>query len=119
MACENYNFISKQLKKLIQLEKATILCPVIGYETILSEGYFGPIYRKILKKEKFSKDLFQQSSLSSLQYKGTERPIFIKPMLFSMKFVKKTKKNKTDLARLEFMLPKGTYATMLVREFIK
>lgn len=109
----------KYLDKAKNMDRAVILCPIIGYKTDLTNCYFGPIYRKLLKSENFYQDDFKNSKLSTFIYKGTYRPISIKPRAFSLKFFEKTKKINSDHIILKFSLPKGTYATMLLRELIK
>jgi tRNA pseudouridine13 synthase len=109
----------KHLDKAKNLDRAAILCPIIGYKTDLTDCYFGPIYRKLLKRENFSQNDFKNSKLSSFIYKGTYRPISIKPRAFSVKYFEKSKKINSAHIILKFSLPKGTYATMLLRELIK
>lgn len=108
----------KALIKALKLKRATITCPVIGYDSDLSKGYFGKIYRDLLDKEEFSKDYFKNLDFQAYDFKGTYRPIYVKPKNLSAKYIK-GKNIKGDFIKLEFSLPKGTYATMLIREFTK
>lgn len=110
---------SVYLSKYVKNGMATILCPIIGYNTILTDNYFSEIYNKILEEENFELDFFRNSELASLVYKGTNRPIFVKPMNFSAEIDKKNKSKEKINLKLKFSLPKGTYATMLLREYTK
>ncbi|MHA1729476.1 MAG: tRNA pseudouridine(13) synthase TruD, partial [Promethearchaeota archaeon] len=116
----NYGkFYDEYLDKALNIDRATILCPIIGYNTDLTQSFFGPKYRELLEQEGFSQNSFKNSDLSSFNYKGTYRPIYVKPRSFSAKINKKSKKIKSPHLKLEFSLPKGTYATMLIREILK
>ncbi|MHA1339504.1 MAG: tRNA pseudouridine(13) synthase TruD [Promethearchaeota archaeon] len=106
------------IKRAFELNRATILCNILGYEVRLDNTFFQPIYKEIMDKEGINLDLFKENKIINVQFKGTYRPIFVKPHAFKGQYIAKKRKQKY-LIKLEFTLPKGTYATMLLREFIK
>lgn len=72
----------------------------------------GAVMEKILEKEKMSLSDFKVSSYPEISSRGTKRRTLIYPTNF--KIVKITKQSYT----IEFTLPKGSYATLILRELI-
>lgn len=81
--------------------------PLIGCTTKLENDIVGKIYRSILKEEKISIEDF---SLQNMKCIGTKRSLFVKPKNLSYRLLDK------DTVQLHFILPKGSYATMLISQ---
>lgn len=89
--------------------------PIIGFGTEIDDKEIEIIINKILKKEKIGFRDFIIRQIPELSSEGDERNVFITVKDF--KIIKQEKdelnKNKEKLI-VEFSLPKGTYATVLV-----
>ena len=85
---------------------------IIGYDTEIADGVMGEIERKIMEEEGVEPEKFAISELPSLSSQGMRRILLspVKRIEWEM--------DETDL-RLSFFLPKGCYATCLLREFMK
>lgn len=113
--------LKKPLKKALKIDRAAIISPIIGYDSELNPSHLmSKIYLKILKDEAIIRDIFSLPEFSALDFPGTYRPISIKPRVLKI-----VKIDDDDLflgkkkMRLDFDLRKGSYATLLLREFMK
>jgi len=113
--------LKKPLKKALKIDRAAIISTIIGYDSELNPSHLmSKMYLKILKDEEILRDIFNLPEFSALNFPGTYRPISIKP-----RGLKIVKIDDDDLfpgkkkIRLDFDLRKGSYATMLLREFMK
>ncbi|MHA1819735.1 MAG: tRNA pseudouridine(13) synthase TruD [Promethearchaeota archaeon] len=112
------SYYDDALIKALDKHRATIMAPVLGYESDLKSNYFSEIYKEILEKENFDINCMKSKMFSKFIFRGTYRPIFIRPKDLTVKYFKKSASEGPSV-RLEFKLPKGSYATMMLREFIK
>ncbi len=106
------------LKKVLEMDRARILCPILGYDTVLKENFFKKIYSRILQKERFKLEYFKNvKDLKTYDFRGSYRSLFVKPkdLHVDAEFDNKMK----PIIHMRFSLPKGTYATMLIRELTK
>jgi tRNA pseudouridine13 synthase len=113
------NWYDEFINRALELDRATILCPILGKDTHLSNQYFDSIYSEILKEENFTLNEFKNSIIQDFEYAGTDRAITVKPKDFSAEYIVPKNKKAEKHIKLEFSLPKGSYATMLIREFTK
>jgi tRNA pseudouridine13 synthase len=105
---------SENLEAVIRLAgrgRAFVTLPLIGFETILAEGIEGGIERAVLTEEGVSQENFRVEENAELGSRGTRRTAIcpVQPQISV----------KGDIAELEFMLPKGSYATVVLREYMK
>ena len=106
------------LKKVIEMDRARILCPIVGYDSKLHETYFGRIYSRILRKERFKLEYFKNGrSLKAYDFRGSFRSIIVKPK--DLQVLPHYENKLKPIIQMQFSLPKGTYATMLIRELSK
>ena len=91
--------------------RAFLTLPLIGFETILAEGAQGEIERAILKAEGISPENFSIPENLVLGSRGTRRAAqcSVKPQITV----------EENRAKLQFVLPKGSYATVVLREYMK
>ena len=91
--------------------RAFVTLPLIGFETILAEGIQGEIERAVLTDEGVSQENFRVEENPELGSRGTRRTALcpVQPQISV----------EGDIAELEFMLPKGSYATVVLREYMK
>ena len=95
-----------------------LVIPIIGYdfEHINLEGVMGELYQSILESEKISPSQFRLSKMPALSSRGTFRALLVNPRSFKVRVL--TDEGDTPL-QVQFDLPKGSYASVILREFIK
>lgn len=91
--------------------RAFVVLPLIGYETVLSAGIQGEIERAVLEEEGLGPLDFRVTSGPGLGSRGTWRAALL-PVTPSVDL-------QGSSAALEFFLPKGGYATVVLREYMK
>ena len=109
------------LEDAINLKRAVIVAPLVGYETNLEEfPIMKSFFETILKEEKIDSNIFRSELISNTDFKGSFRAIQVKPIGLNIIHIKDDEllPGKKKL-KIEFSLPKGTYATMLLRELMK
>jgi tRNA pseudouridine13 synthase len=109
------------LEKALELNRASIVMPIIGKLTNLDEfPLMSLIFRELSKKEKLNVNLFKSELVDENEFKGSIRAITVKPR--DLKMLELTEDNlyrERKMMKIEFSLQKGSYATMLIREIIK
>lgn len=106
------------MNRLIKRNRAFITAPLPGYNTEFASGIPGEIEQAVLEELKVPLQGFNIEEIPEMSSKGTRREILlhVEP---------KFKVEEDDLnpgkskAVLEFMLPKGSYATTVLREYMK
>ncbi len=98
--------------KMIREGKAFVSAPLYGHKSKLSKGEQGDIEAKIIEEEGVKKEDFIIPEISSISSTGTRRNIFAPVKDFEWDL-------EGEALRLSFSLNKGTYATTLLREFMK
>lgn len=91
--------------------KAYVTIPLIGYGSALSDGKEGEIERKILGDERVAADDFRIPARPDLGSRGARRPALLR--------TSPTIKVERSCTELEFALPPGSYATVVLREYMK
>ena len=91
--------------------RAFLTLPLIGFETTMAEGAQGEIERAILREEGISPENFNIPENPDLGSRGTRRAALcpVKPQITV----------EENRAELQFVLPKGSYATVVLREYMK
>ncbi|MCD6146474.1 MAG: tRNA pseudouridine(13) synthase TruD, partial [Thermoplasmata archaeon] len=85
---------------------------IMGYDAEFAEGEMGEIERKVIEKEGITPEKFVVHDIPSLSSGGMRR-IILSPL-------KRIRWEMGDsILKLSFSLPKGCYATCLLREFMK
>ncbi len=109
------------LAKHIQRGKAVITVPILGSKVRVSEkNPFYELYDQILQREGITRLDFTLDNTLDLSLKGVFRPLAIFPRNLRLIDVTEDAMNRgTQVVRLTFELPKGTYATMFLREIMK
>jgi len=98
--------------EMVRKGKAFVSAPLYGHKSEFSEGEQGDIERKVIEEENIEKEDFIIPEISSISSTGTRRNIFapVKDLEWKLK---------GEALKLDFSLNKGTYATTLLREFMK
>ena len=99
------------INRLAGRGRAFVTLPLIGFETVLAEGAQGEIERAVLREEGISPENFRVPENPDLGSRGTRRAALcpVKPQI----------RVEENLAELQFVLPKGSYATVVLREYMK
>ncbi len=104
---DNLNAVSR----LIERGRAYVTLPLIGFESTLAEGAEGEIERAVLQEENVSPEDFRIPANPDLGSRGARRTAILK--------VSPLVRVEEEVAELEFFLPAGSYATVVLREYMK
>jgi tRNA pseudouridine13 synthase len=106
------------INRLIKRGRAFVTGPIFGSESELADGAEGAIERKVLEEEKGALTNFYLEKIPELSSKGTRRPLLV-PIKLNATISEDERNPERGKAVLEFFLPKGSYATVLLREYTK
>ncbi|RLG34932.1 tRNA pseudouridine(13) synthase TruD, partial [Methanosarcinales archaeon] len=107
------------INRLIKRGRAFVTAPVFGFATELGAGLEGEIEREVLTAEGIELSDFKLNVLPALSSKGTRRPIIV-PVKVNCKELSDDEMNPgCKRVKLNFFLPKGSYATVVLREYMK
>jgi len=97
---------------LVRRRGALVAGPLVGYETPTPEGPAGAILEGLLREEGVERTMFRLPATPEIASRGAWRPAVlpVPPIGLSVE---------GDGVRFRFSLPKGAYATVLLREFLK
>lgn len=102
-------------KKKIKNEKI----PIVGYLTAIKNNKIENIVYKIMGKEKIKPSDFLIQKLPRISQKGSERDLIAKVSKFNVKYFSDDLYKNKYKAIFEFVLPKGVYATLVIKRFFK
>ncbi|MDY6966193.1 MAG: tRNA pseudouridine(13) synthase TruD [Halobacteriota archaeon] len=106
------------INNLIKRGRAFTTIPIIGYETELMEGIQGDIERDVLDELGIEPDDFRIEPMPEFGSKGLRREIML-PVDIEYSVEEDETSQDRRKVELTFMLPKGSYATIVLREFMK
>lgn len=86
-----------------------VVLPLPGHNVRYPENDIGDLYRELLHKDSV---LFDKTAPAESSAKGTYRHLVVQPMELKSEMIS------IDAVKLSFQLPKGCYATMLLRELM-
>ncbi len=106
------------INNLINRGRAFVTAPIVGYETQFAEGAPGEIERAVVRELSIDLEGFKVPLMPELSSKGLRREIILpfKPEFSVGEDELNTGKTKLTL---EFSLQKGSYATTVLREYMK
>ncbi len=109
------------LQKAIDLHHAAPVLPLVGYNTQLDLWLESDQMATFLAKQGVHLEDFQVQRLPHLKnYRGSFRPILVKPKDFELVRISPDDNHpNTQCVEIKFSLPRGTYATCLLRELNK
>ncbi|WNY26996.1 tRNA pseudouridine(13) synthase TruD [Methanolapillus ohkumae] len=111
---ENVDGINHLLKR----KRAFITAPLFGSETPLASGVPGQIERAVIEKTGFCADDFKVPAFSETASRGLRKEILLEAEPKTEVISDEDFPGKTALS-IEFQLPKGSYATTVLREYMK
>ncbi|MGP8320227.1 MAG: tRNA pseudouridine(13) synthase TruD [Methanosarcinaceae archaeon] len=106
------------MNNLLRRRRAFVTAPLIGYNTEWASGQQGEIEHRIFEKSGVPIDGFKVPLMPELASKGLRREIILHVQPGYAVSEDELNPGKTK-AILEFSLPKGSYATTLLREYMK
>jgi len=93
--------------------------PLVGFGTEYKDNNVRRIIKEILKKGNISERDFVVSSMPDLSCEGEERDLYVEPKNLKIDKLEKDELNKGKYkVRISFSLPKGAYATNVVKQII-
>ena len=93
----------------VERGRAFVTAPLVGSETEFAEGEQGEIERKVLDKVGIARTDFDRDDEYGSE--GTRRAVLVRPEL--------SYEREGDDLLFDFFLPRGSYATVVLREFTK
>jgi tRNA pseudouridine13 synthase len=111
----------EHLKKAINLNRASIIIPIIGSDTKINDfPLMKELYCEIMAQENINENIFNQNHIEEIEFKGSIRAMTVKPSDLRLLEISDDEFNKSKKkVKIQFSLTKGSYATMLLREIIK
>lgn len=107
------------MNRLIKRGRAFVTASISGYETEFADGVEGEIERKVLEEEAIELTDFHIEKIPEISSKGIRRPVLV-PVKLSKEEISDDELNPGLFkVTLHFFLPKGSYATVLLREYMK
>ena len=120
------SFTQVTAQSLQSIQKATdenrmrMVIPLIGFKQHLSSGIQGEIEKEILETENLTFEDFKVSSMPQISAPGGLRIILTPIINLSIGELSEDLANpSSQVLKLGFMLHRGSYATVLLREFMK
>ncbi|MEQ9715854.1 MAG: tRNA pseudouridine(13) synthase TruD [Candidatus Asgardarchaeum sp.] len=108
----------ERVNELIRKRKLVIAHPIIGYKSVLPQNKIGDFYEKMLIHENVDKSNFLFKDLPELSSKGTYRQI-LAPIYWQSEPKIIATNNNINYIEFNFSLQKSSYATIVMREFMK
>ncbi len=110
----------RSVQKAIDENKMRIAIPLIGFKQKPSDGLQGEIEREILETENLTPKDFKVSSMPEISAPGGLRTVLTPVLNLSIEDLSEDQANPSKRAlKLGFLLHRGSYATVLLREFMK
>jgi tRNA pseudouridine13 synthase len=111
----NIDIVDRALKR----GQVVVIGPVMGSSITIPENQWGDTISKILNDLKVDKKSFSSPNYPELSSKGLWRPLGILPKDFSYSILHDKEDQNKLVAEVSFDLPRGTYATVVLREIMK
>jgi tRNA pseudouridine13 synthase len=107
------------VNELIKVEKLRVALPIVGLRQKLSQGVMGEIEKMVLEEEEIKLENLRINALSRVGGKGGLRTAVTPIRDFKLQNVLANAGGKGCQAELSFMLLRGSYATVVLREIMK
>ncbi len=110
-----------EINEAIRRKELAVALPLVGYNQSVSEGVQGQIERQVLKEEDIHPKDFYLKDMSEASAAGGLRNALVPLVNFNVTFEENAHNiDQGNFAvRFRFMLHKGSYATVVLREFMK
>ncbi|HTZ62328.1 MAG TPA: tRNA pseudouridine(13) synthase TruD [Thermoplasmata archaeon] len=101
-----------ECRELVERGRAMVAGPLVGYDTPPSEGGPGATLDRLLEAEAVDRAMFRIPAHPEIASRGAWRPILLPTPPIALAA-------ESERVRFRFALPKGAYATVVLREFLK
>lgn len=109
-----------EINESVKAGKMRVALPLVGFGQRLSEGEMGQIENRILEEEYVKRESFRVQEMPRISGKGELRPVVSPIRNFKLENISHDEEcAKGRRVRMSFMLLRGSYATMLLREIMK
>jgi tRNA pseudouridine13 synthase len=109
-----------EANELVKAGRMRVTLPLIGIKQKLSQGAMGRIERQILEEEGIQTENFRVNAIPKISGRGGLRAVLAPVQGFKLHGIPAFAPNeKEHQADLSFMLLRGSYATVLLREMMK
>jgi tRNA pseudouridine13 synthase len=98
---------------LVRRGGAWIAGPLVGYDTPVPEGSVGDLLETVLREDGVDRGMFRAPACPEVASRGAWRPAVLPVPPIGLSEAER------GGVRFRFALPKGAYATVLLREFLK
>lgn len=109
----------RDVKKMLKEGKLRVAIPLVGFKQEPSGGVQGEIEREVLKAENLAPKDFQIAAAPKLSQPGGLRTVLTPIRDFSVENVSENSGSSGRKVALSFFLHRGSYATVVLREFMK
>lgn len=109
----------EKINKLIELGKMQIVLPLVGFKQGFSAGKIGEMQKHIFEREGITPENFRVKQIPRISAKGSLRTIITPLKNFKLNKVLSESNRSEKQMNLSFMLHRGSYATLLLREILK
>jgi tRNA pseudouridine13 synthase len=107
------------INRLIRHGRAFVTAPLVGSATEFDEGEVGELELAVLSDEQVAREQFELEALPELSSQGSRRPLLV-PVELRVQELSEDELNPDRWkVQLEFFLPRGSYATVVLREYMK
>jgi tRNA pseudouridine13 synthase len=114
------NTILSDINEAIKAGKMQVALPLVGFRQQLSRGIQGEIEKQVLDEEGVSLENFKVKEMPELSMKGELRTALTSLSDFSLSEISRDNVNPSKWkAKVSFMLHRGSYATIFLREVMK
>jgi tRNA pseudouridine13 synthase len=108
-----------EINEQMKAGKMRIALPIVGIKQKLSKGVMGEIEKQVLEEEEINLENSQINELSKAGGRGGLRTAITLIKEIKVKNVSTNEKDGSCQAELSFMLLRGSYATVFLREIMK
>jgi tRNA pseudouridine13 synthase len=108
-----------EINEKVKSGKMRVALPIVGVKQKLSQGAMGEIEKQILKQEEIALENSPVNELSKVGGRGGLRTTITLVKDFKVQNVSTNEKDGGCKIELRFMLLRGSYATVLLREIMK
>ena len=115
VTAETLDSVNEQIKA----GKLRVALPIVGVRQKLSQGVMGQIEKEVLEEEEIKLENLRINALSRVGGKGGLRTAVTPIRDFKLQNVLANASGKDCQAELSFMLLRGSYATVVLREIMK